>query len=44
VQGFGEANPVASNATKEGQAQNRHVEVYLYASQKMIQEAQQAAQ
>lgn len=44
VQGFGEANPVASNATKEGQAQNRRVEVYLYASQKMIQEAQQEAQ
>ncbi len=41
VEGLGEANPVASNATKDGQAQNRRVEVYMYASQKMIQDAQQ---
>ena len=34
---------VASNATKDGQAQNRRVEVYMYASQKMIQEAEQAS-
>ena len=40
VEGLGESNPVASNATKEGQAQNRRVEVYMYASKKMIQEAE----
>ena len=39
VEGFGEANPVASNATKDGQAQNRRVEVYLYASEAMINAA-----
>ena len=43
VEGLGEANPVASNATAEGQAQNRRVEVYMYASQAMINAAQQQA-
>ena len=39
--GYGEANPVASNATAAGKAQNRRVEVYMYASQAMIQQAEQ---
>ena len=29
AQGFGDANPVASNATAEGRAQNRRVELTL---------------
>ena len=39
VTGYGESNPVADNSTKAGQQANRRVEVYLYASEKMIEKA-----
>lgn len=39
VKGYGSQNPVADNSTKAGQAQNRRVEVYLYASKDMINAA-----
>lgn len=39
VVGKGSSEPVASNDTKAGQAQNRRVEVYMYASQAMIDAA-----
>ena len=40
VQGYGDKNPVADNSTKAGQAQNRRVEVYMYASKDMVNAAQ----
>lgn len=39
--GLGASNPVASNATPEGRAQNRRVEVYILPNAKMINDAQQ---
>ena len=39
VQGLGEDSPVADNSTAAGRQENRRVEVYLYASPEMIQQA-----
>lgn len=40
IEGLGEENPVADNSTAAGQAENRRVEIYLYASAEMIEAAQ----
>ena len=39
VEGYGSKIPVADNTTAEGRQKNRRVEVYLYASQRMIDAA-----
>ena len=39
VEGQGSHNPVADNSTAEGKKQNRRVEVYMYASEAMINAA-----
>lgn len=41
--GEGWNNPIASNSTAAGRAQNRRVEIYITASQKMIQDANRQA-
>lgn len=37
------SDPVADNSTKAGQAANRRVEVYMYASEKMIEDSENEA-
>ena len=39
VVGKGDTEPVASNDTPAGMQQNRRVEIYMYASQEMVNEA-----
>jgi len=43
VVGKNYSEPVADNSTKAGRAANRRVEVYMYASEKMIKEAENEA-
>lgn len=43
VQGKGWSDPVASNDTEAGRAQNRRVEIYMYASEQMIKDAEAQA-
>lgn len=41
IVGKGSTSPIASNDTKAGQQENRRVEIYMYASEDMVKQAQQ---
>ncbi|PIF02690.1 MAG: hypothetical protein CR965_00260 [Paludibacter sp.] len=43
VEGLNFSQPIASNDTKAGQTANRRVEVFMYASEKMVKEAEKEA-
>ncbi len=43
IEGLGYSTPIASNDTKAGQAKNRRVEVYMYASEQMVKDAEAEA-
>ena len=43
VEGQGSSNPVADNGTAAGRKQNRRVEIYMYASEQMVKQAQAQA-